>query len=283
MLGRLLSEHHGFETVVLFSQNPITGEIDPTESTYIPGLELIADADLLVLDLRFRELADEDMTHIMKHVQSGKPLIGIRTSTHAFNYKKNLESPLAKWTWTSKEPAGGFGKHILGETWVAHHGAHGKEATRGIPNEAFASHSVLRGVRDVFGTTDVYAIRALPDDAQVLLHGSVLAGMTSDAKAVEGQKNEPMHPVAWVRNRELSDGSTQRIFATTMGAATDFSSVDLRRLFLNASLWTLGMEKQIPASGLKSSMLGRWDPTSFGFGSYSKGLRPADYRLGTPE
>ena len=283
MLGRLLSEHHGFETVVLFSQDPTTGEIDPTQSTFIPGLEMIAGADLLVLDLRFRELLDEDMAHVMDHVLTGKPLIGIRTSTHAFNYKKDSESPYAKWTWTSKDPAGGFGKHILGETWVAHHGVHGKQATRGIIHPEFAAHPVLRGVRDVFGTTDVYAIRGLPSDAEVLLLGLVLAGMIPDAEPVEGAKNDPMHPVAWVRNRELPSGKTQRIFSTTMGAATDWSSEDLRRLFLNASLWTLDMEEQIPAEGLKASMLGRWEPTPFGFGSYRKGFKPADYRLGTPE
>jgi len=284
MLGRLLSTHHGFECAVLFSQKPDTGEINPDQSDHIPGLHLVDDADLLVLQLRFRELPDEDMAHIMHHTLSGKPLIGIRTSTHPFNYKTNKESPYAKWTWTSADPAGGYGKEILGETWVNHHGHHGVEATRGVPNAEVAGHEVLRGVADVFGPTDVYGIRGLQDDATVLLWGQVLAGMTPDAPAVEGAKNEPMHPVAWTRERPVGedDDATQRIFTTTMGAATDMESEDLRRLFLNAAAWTLGLEADIPEGGLDASMVGTYDPTDFGFGTFRKGLWPADYRDGTP-
>ncbi|MDF1800013.1 MAG: ThuA domain-containing protein [Planctomycetota bacterium] len=298
MLARLLSEHHGFECAVLFSQDPETGEINPDESTHIPGLELIDQADLLILQLRFRQLVDEDMAHVMDFVEAGKPLFGIRTSTHAFNYKGDSPSPFAKWTWTSKDPAGGFGREILGETWVAHHGHHGQEATRGLPHPDHADHPVLRGVDDVFGPTDVYAIRDLPADALTLLQGQVLAGMTPDSPPVEGAKNNPMHPVAWLRERPLASAAgagnegpnsgeagvaTQRIFATTMGAATDLESEDLRRLFLNAGLWCLRMEDRIPRGGLEASMLGRYEPTDFGFGSYRKGLWPADYRDGTPE
>ena len=274
MLARLLSEHHGFESVVLFSQDSVTGEIDPNNPSNIPGLHLVDGADLLVLQLRFRELGDEDMAHIMRHVETGKPLVGIRTATHAFNYKENMASPFAKWSWRSSNPEGGFGREILGETWVAHHGHHGREATRGVPNPDLSGHPVLRGVTDVFGPTDVYAIRDLPTDAQVLLYGSVLAGMTPDSPPVGGAKNNPMHPVAWLRQRPLPGGGVQRIFATTMGAADDWSSEDLRRLFLNASLWTLGLENKIPTKGLEAGMLGVWDPTSFGFGGFRRGLFP---------
>ncbi len=282
MLARLLAKHHGFECVVLFSQNPDTGEIDPNESSHIPGLHLIKEADLLVLDLRFRELPDADMAHVMAHMEMGKPLIGIRTTTHAFNYKKQKESVHAKWTWTSKDPKGGFGGEFLGETWVAHHGHHGQEATRGVVNADAAEHPVLKGVLDVFGTTDVYAIRSLPEDSTVLLNGAVLDGMTPESQPVEGAKNSPMHPVAWTREREWKPGRSQRILATTMGAATDWSSEDLRRLFFNGVFWTLGMEDQIPEGGLKATMSGPWNPTPFGFNAFRKGMLPNDYRDGIP-
>ena len=284
MLAQLLSEHHGFECAVLFSQKPDTGEINPDQSDHIPGLHLIDDADLLVLQLRFRELPDEDMAHIMDHTLGGKPLFAIRTSTHPFNYKTNPDSPYAKWTWTSQDPPGGYGKEILGETWVNHHGHHGVEATRGIPNADVADHPVLRGVADVFGPTDVYGIRELPADHEVLLWGQVLAGMTPDAPPVDGPKNDPMHPVAWTRERPLDAAgtATQRIFTSTMGAATDMESEDLRRLFLNAACWTLGLEADIPEGGLDAGLVGPFDPTDFGFGTYRKGLWPADYRDGTP-
>ena len=245
-------------------------------------MHLIADADLLVLDLRFRELPDADMAHVMAHMDAGKPLIGIRTTTHAFNYKKQKESVFAKWTWTSKNPKGGFGGEFLGETWVAHHGHHGHEATRAVVNAEAAEHPVLRGVTDVFGTTDVYAIRSLPADATVLLNGAVLDGMTPESQPVEGAKNSPMHPVVWVREREWQAGQSQRILSTTMGAATDWSNEDLRRMFFNGVFWTLSMDSQIPAAGLKAKMLGAWNPSNFGFNAFRKGMVPRDYRDGIP-
>ena len=282
MLARLLSGHHGFECVVLFSQDPESGEIDPNQSSHIPGLHLVDDADLLVLDLRFRHLPDEDMAHIINYANAGLPLMGIRTSTHAFSYPAESTSPFAKWTWTSANPEGGFGTEFLGETWVAHHGHHGKQATRGVPNADLAQHPVLGGVSDVFGPTDVYAIRSLPADAQVLLYGSVLDGMTPGSAAVSGPKNNPMHPIAWLRNRDAGQATPQRIFASTIGAAQDWSSEDLRRLFLNAAFWTLAMEDEIPSQGLEASVLGKWAPTAFGFNTYRQGLTPADYKDGTP-
>nr|MBC8371928.1 ThuA domain-containing protein [Planctomycetota bacterium] len=269
----------GFECTVLFSQNPETGEIDPNESTYIPGLEKIIDADLLVLQLRFRELTDSDMKYVVDYVEAGKPLIGIRTSTHAFNYKKNKESKYAHWSWASAKWPGGFGKQILGETWVAHHGHHGKQATRGL---VASKHAVANGVDVCFGTTDVYAINDLPDDATVILHGEVVAGMKVEDAAVAGAKNDPMHPVAWLRERVLDEKTTQRIFATTMGAAADWCDIDLRRLFINSTLWCLDNADAIPVNGFPAPLIGEYQPTNFGFDSARLGYKPNDYRNGSP-
>ena len=89
MLGRMLAEKHGFKCTVLFATDPKTGEINPNEQTNIPGVEAIDTADFLILGLRFRELPDEKMKHLADYVESGKPLLGLRTSTHAFNYTRN--------------------------------------------------------------------------------------------------------------------------------------------------------------------------------------------------
>jgi len=100
----------------------------------------------------------------------------------------------------------------------------------------------------------------------------VLEGMSPESPILDAPKNEPMHPVAWLRLRPLPDGGVQRIFSTTMGAATDWSSEDLRRLFFNASLWAL----EIPATGMRATMIGSWNPTPFGFGNFQRGLRPSE-------
>ncbi|MCH2153221.1 MAG: ThuA domain-containing protein [Phycisphaerales bacterium] len=281
MLARMMNQH-GFECIVLFSQNDETGEVDPETLDHIPGLHLVDEADALVMFLRFRELPDDQMAHIVRHVESGKPVAGFRTSTHAFFYRENPESPHASWTWNSQKPSGGFGGAILGETWVNHHGHHGGQATRGVIEPANAKHPVLHGVEDVFGPTDVYGIRSLPDDSVILLRGAVLDGMDADDEPVAGKQNDPMMPLAWLRERQMPDGSTQRIFATTMGTADDWSSEDLRRLFANATLWQLLNEDDIPEKGLDAPLVGPWEPTPFGFGTHRGGYQPADYRKGSP-
>ncbi|MCH2135607.1 MAG: ThuA domain-containing protein [Phycisphaerales bacterium] len=282
MLARGLAKH-GFETVVLLCQNPETGEVDPEQLHHIPGTHLIEDADVLVLQLRFREFPDGDMDRIMDHVNKGKPLVAIRTTTHPFFYRKATHSPHAKWSWNADN--GGFGKQIVGETWVNHHGHHGKEATRGIPHDANKDHPVLRGVKDVFGPTDVYGIRSLPSDATVLLDGGIVAGMKPSDPLVEDTRNSPMHPVGWLRERPVTsedrEHDVQKIVVTTMGTAEDFSSDDLRTFLANGILWLLGEE--IPEDGIDVEIVGRWDPTPFGFGTHRRGVKVKDIRDGWPQ
>jgi hypothetical protein len=278
MLARMLSTH-GFETIVLLSQNPETGEINPDERSNIPGMHLVDKADLVILQLRFRGLPDADMKHLVDYVASGKPLTGIRTSTHAFAYPDDSESAYADWSWNRD---GGFGRSVLGETWVAHHGHHGTEATRGVIETSNADHPVLRGVDDVFGPTDVYAVRDLPSDSTILLRGAILEGMSPDDKPVTDQRNAPMHPIAWLRERPMPGGGTQKIFVTTMGTSQDWSSADLRRLLANAALWQLGEADTIPPKGLSAPIIGHWHPTPFGFGKSTKGRTIKSIQQGHP-
>ncbi|MCB9915855.1 MAG: ThuA domain-containing protein [Planctomycetes bacterium] len=278
MLGKLLAVRHGFRCTVLFSQKPETAEIDPEERTYLPGIEAVDDADLVVLFTRFRSWPEADMKHFADYVEAGKPLIALRTATHAFNYPADAPNAYARWTWTGSAWEGGFGKQVLGETWVNHHGSHGQESTRGVIPAAAASHPILRGVTDVWGPTDVYGIRALPADATVLLEGEVCAGMTPAAPPVDGPKNAPRIPVTWTRERALAGGVTQRIVVSTLGAAIDLESEHLRRLLVNAAYWCTGMEDAIPAHS-DARTVGCYEPTMFGFGGFVRGVYPKDHAL----
>jgi hypothetical protein len=170
-LGKILAKHHGFKCTVLFAIDPTTGTINPNVSN-IPGLEALKSADLMIMFLRFRHLPDEQMKHIVDYVESGKPIIGLRTATHAFD--PNRKSKYAHWHWQSKDWTGGFGKQVLGETWVAHHGAHGRESTRGIIASGAKDHAILRGIKDgdIWGPTDVYTVKLpLPGDSKPLVLG----------------------------------------------------------------------------------------------------------------
>ena len=273
-LGKILSKHHGFKCTVLFAINKKTGEIDPNTTDNIPGMEALDGADLVILSLRFRNLPDAQMKHFVDYVEAGKPVIGMRTSTHAFNIDKKSESAYKKYTWANedKDYAKGFGRQVLGETWVNHHGAHGKQATRGIPAEGAKDHPILKGCEDIFGPTDVYTITTLTGDSKPLVMGQVLEGMKPEDKPIDGPKNNPMMPVAWTKTYKNG-----RIFCTTMGASQDLLAVGTRRMIVNAAYWCLGLEDKIPAQNAVD-IVGEWAPTKFGFNGYKKGVKPADLK-----
>ncbi len=241
-------------------------------------MQALDSADLCVMSLRFRELPDEQMKHFVDYVNAGKPVIALRTSTHAFMYERNRQSPFAKWDWRNKDWPGGFGQQVLGKTWVSHHGDHGKESTHGVLNERLIEHPVSRGVKDIWCPTDVYTVSHLPPDATVLVRGQVLSGMKPTDPAVEGAKNKPMMPLAWLRDYTGERGRTSKIFATTMGAAVDLENEGLRRLVVNACYWAVGLEGKITAKA-DVDYAGEYRPSWFGFGKFKQGVKPSDLAL----
>jgi RNase P/RNase MRP subunit p29 len=258
--AEILEKRQGFRCTVLFSKNPETGQIDPHARGNIPGLAALQKADLLILFTRFRDLPDDQMKYFAEYLQSGKPIFGIRTATHAFEIERG--KTYARYSWNSKEAdwEGGFGRRVLGETWIAHHGDHGKQSTRGriVPEQR--GNLILRGVGDgeIWVPTDVYEVRLpLPEGCLPLIQGEVLTGMKETDGPVAGEANEPMLPVAWTRTYNGA-----RVFTTTMGSAEDFSNEALRRLFVNAALWAVGREGQIPAKS-DVRIVGEYRPTSF--------------------
>ena len=278
-LARILAIRHGFRCTVVFSINP-KGEIDPDTTDNQPGIEALDSADLCVMLLRFRQWPDSQMRHFVDYYLSGKPIIALRTSTHAFAYPSEGRL-FSKFSFTSREWKGGFGKHVLGETWVSHWGVHGQQATRGIFD---GKHPILRGVKEIFGTTDVYEA-APPEDAEVLVRGAVLTGMNlGDPPATERKKtsmgieqpvNKPMMPIVWLRQPRNEAGKTNKILTCTMGAATDLLDEGLRRLLVNGSYWAVGLEKKIPSQS-DVRIVGEFRPSRFGFGAFRKHVIPSD-------
>ena len=275
-LAKILAKHHGFTCTVLFAIDPKTGTIDPNHNSNIPGLEALQSADLMILATRYRNLPDNEMKYIADYVESGKPIIGMRTATHAFNIKG--ESKFGRFSVTSKEWPGGFGRHVLGETWVDHHGRHKYESTRGIVARGQETNPILRGIKDgdIFGPTDVYTVHLpLAEGCTPLVLGQVLEGMKPTDRPVAGKKNDPMMPIAWTRLYKTSSGATARVFTTTMGASQDLLSEGFRRLLVNACYWTLGMDDRIPPRS-NVAIVGEFVPRPFGFGTYQKGRRPSE-------
>ena len=257
-LAKILAKHHGFKCTVLFAIDPKDGTINPNKNNNIPGLEALAKADLMVLCTRFRNLPDEQMKHIVDYVEAGKPIVGLRTATHAFALESKTYAAYT-WNYTAKGKEddwnGGFGRHVLGETWVNHWGGHGSQSTRGILVKDEEKNPILKGIKegDIWGPTDVYEVRIPLHDCKPLVRGEVVEGMKPTDKALEGKKNDPMMPVAWTRTYKGKDGKTGRAFTSTMGASQDLQSEGLRRLLVNACYWALGMEDGIPAPGPSSA------------------------------
>jgi len=284
-LGRILAVRHGFKCTVLYAINPQSGEIDPLVKNNIPGIEALDSADMCVMFLRFRELPDAQMKHFVDFLNSGKPILALRTSTHAFAYSKDSKSAYAKFDWKNKDWPGGFGRQVLGETWVAHHGWHGHEATLGVVEPSAKDHPILRGVTQVFGPTDVYTANP-PADCTILMRGQVLTGMNPTDPPVVGkqkptdkhEKNNPMQPLVWLRNYAGEAGKTSKIVATTMGCAVDLQSEGFRRILVNACYWALSLEEKIPAQN-NVDIVGEYNASAFGFGKFVKGLKPADLQL----
>ena len=277
MMAKILSQHHGFTCTVLFAIDPKTGAIDPNTQTNIPGMHQLQTADLLFILLRFRELPDDQMKYFDEYLQSGKPIVALRTSTHAFLYTRNTQSQYARYGTKStvKNWEEGFGKSVLGETWVSHHGVHGSEGTRGLINGLFASHLILKGVKDVWGPTDVYTVRSLDPETKILMYGQSTLEMTPEAPLSYAKS---IMPVAWTKSYQNERGKTARIFATTMGASMDLKSEDLRRMLINASYWVMGMENLIPEKN-NAQTVGAYEPIMFGFDKFKKGLKPSDFNL----
>jgi hypothetical protein len=277
-LAKILAKHHGFKCTVLFAIDPETGQIDPNRNDNIPGLRALRNADLLVLFTRFRNLPDDQMKEIVDYVESGRPIVAMRTSTHAFNL---TSSPtFARYSWNNKEWEGGFGRQVLGETWISHHGEHGKQSTRGIVADAFKNHPIMRGIAEnsIWGPTDVYGVRLpLPGDASTVILGQVLDGMNANDSAATGKQNDPMMPVAWTKTYTGTAGKPARVFATTMGASQDLLSPGVRRLLVNACYWALGLEPQISETS-SVDLVGTYEPSPFKFNGARKGIRPADLK-----
>ena len=171
----------------------------------LPGLERLSKADLMVVYLRRRTLPDEQLAYIRQYLASGKPVVGIRTASHAFQ------------NWLA------FDKEILGGNY---HGHFGKPKDDSICNWLTVSTNtspILQGLStNKFGSKSwLYKTSPLAESTQVLLWGQTAA-------------DQPAEPVAWINNRIGT-----RIFYTSLGHPDDFKQEFFCRLLRNAIFWAV--------------------------------------------
>src|SRR6266536_2666340 len=186
-----LATNYGFNCIYL----------ERTKGEEIPGLDALDKADLAVIFVRRMTLPEEQLGKIKKFIDSGKPLIGLRTASHAFQNWKEWD------------------RDVLGGNYHNHYGNDLAAAIKVRPEAA--DHPILKGVENEFAAGgSLYLNAPLPPSSTVLLMGSVT--------------NKPLEPVAWTH-----DYKGTRIFYTSLGHPKDFENRAFRRLLVNAIYWAL--------------------------------------------
>lgn len=170
----------------------------------IPGLEALEEADVVLVFTRRIKLEGEQLERFKKHCLAGKPIVGVRTASHAIQ------------TWLD------FDKEVLGGNYKGHYGGGVKQSV--TVNPAAKDHPVLKGVKDFESEYSLYKTGPIAADATLL--------MTSTTPKAAGAE-----PAAWVR--EYKGG---RVFYTSLGGLSDFENASFRQLLVNALFWTARRE-----------------------------------------
>jgi hypothetical protein len=190
-------------------------------------------ADASVLYMRFRELGYNQMLAFEAATTHGLPLVGFRTSTHAFRHPGDTEG--------AKRWNDGFPTEIWGTNWKFHHGH--SSTTRILPPDTEAAkHPVLAGVtipaEGLVVPSWLYHVEPLPEDCRVLLWGEAVASERPDAPRRQ--------PILWVRERPRKDAlPMQRIAFTTLGHPGDFTNPEVRLVAVQMVAWALDEMKAI--------------------------------------
>jgi len=219
-------EQYGFKTTVILPEgNPERNQ----NQVGLPGLEVLEQADLVVFYMRFLQLPAPQFLQIYNYIKSGKPVIGLRTSTHAFDYEKS--NPLSEWN-------RGFGKRVLGSEYFFH------LSSETVVEQVLShrNHEILNGVAAKFIDPGTLYKTKLPADATPLLTGTGKSKQTGIIKNQFGTHEltaEMSWPVAWTWKNEWGS----RVFTTTLGDEKSFELDAVNRLLVNAVHW--GLEKPV--------------------------------------
>ena len=269
-LARIMARYYGFKCTVLFGIDPTDGTIQPG-SSHIGGLDVLEGADLLVISMRFIDLPAEQMQHFVNYVDRGGPIIGLRTSTHAFNIPEGSPFYSYDYRYPGEDFYMGFGRQVLGETWVSHYGENHRQSSILAVEQGHKDHPILRGVRAMHTQAGGYTADPIAGST-ILARGIILNGMGIDAPV---DITKELMPVAWVRDYASKSSKAARIFTTTQGASEDIVNEGFRRMLVNAHFWCVGMEDHIKADN-EVGFVGPYHATPFGFEGYRRGVKPAD-------
>ncbi len=269
-LARILAKHHGFKCTVLFNIDHQSGEIVAGNSN-MPGMEALDTADLAVVFLRFQDFPRQQMQFFDSYLQRGGPVVGMRTSTHAFKLTAGSPFPKYSYDYKGNDYELGFGHQVLGQTWVGHYGKNHVQSTRITIIEDKKSHPILRGVKDVWVQAGGYVGK--PVDGEILTMAQPLDGMTPESPA---DVTKPPMPSEWTRTYQSSTGKIGRVFTSLYGTPEDLLNEGYRRMMVNGCLWALGMDGSIKPD-LNVAFVGPFNPNTFNNQGHARGIKPEMY------
>lgn len=267
MLARMAERELGARTRVLFAVDS-AGYVNPNVNDNIAGLEALDSADMMVCFLRWRALSEDQAKHILDFAESGKPMVGFRTSTHAFKYE---DGDSARTYLNNDWPTA-----VFGQQWIVHHGHFddGHDPLTSVTiREPAADNSILNGVAPFDAYSWLYHVNGgdwkLNKKADVLLRGTSLRSKQEENGKLD---QYPLtNPVAWTNNYQGA-----KVFFTTLGHPYDWKNENMRRLALNGMAWAL--DRDIPDTGFATDIIGTYEPNNSGFGEkFKAGLRPEEF------
>jgi type 1 glutamine amidotransferase len=191
---------------------------DAADPNRFPGLAAaVPQADAILISVRRRTPAQGDLNAIRQHLANGKPLVGIRTASHAFSLR-DKRAPIAPGSAIWPE----FDAEVLGGHYTGHHGD-GPKVTAAVAPGA-AEHPILRGInpRQLQGCGSLYKVVPLAGSTTPVLMGSI--------------PNQSPEPIAWTNTLRISRA---RVFYTSLGHWDDFENPEFRKLLVQGLCWTL--------------------------------------------
>ncbi|MDC6389871.1 ThuA domain-containing protein [Maribacter sp. PR1] len=267
MLASIAKRELNAKVTVCYALDSL-GIIDPNRIDHISNLEALENADLMVIFTRFRQLPKKERDYIANYVESGKPIVGFRTATHAFNYE---DPSLAYWNneWPTK---------VFGQQWITHHGHFddGKFPVTQI-TKIDSSSVILNGFKPFEAYSWLYHVDGgdwkLYGDSKPILQGHSLKSQHQ----MDGNLDKfPLtNPVAWTKSYTAESGGKSRVFFTTLGHPYDFKIPEVRKIAMNGIFWALGKEKGIPDNGVNVELNTPYEPNNSGFGEkYKRNRKP---------
>jgi type 1 glutamine amidotransferase len=269
MLASIL-EKEGYKVSVCYALDSL-GFIAPDNTRHIAGLEILDSADMMVLFTRFRELPWEEAKHIVDFAESGRPMAGFRTATHAFSYKTDSSLMYLNNDWPTK---------VFGQKWITHHGhfadGHGRLTDVQLIAEK-KGNPILNGVEPFEAYSWLYHVDGGQDslygDCEPLLVGTALRSNHANENRLD--QFPISNPVAWTKTYAGRSGKTANVFFTTLGHPYDFKETAMRKLALNGIVWAIEGGDKIPVEGMPADFVAPYEPNNSGFGKkYKLGRKP---------